>query len=170
MATGGTTGTGAGRQGSRKGGRHVPAGPPPPGTAGRPSRRSTAVAIGSGSALVVAALVAVVVSGDDEYDYTAVCADAGGTRVSDDRCEEDADQDGVADADEDDRHSGAAASYLWYYLRAGSVAPAVGQRVSGGASARPGGSVSVRQGGVDTRGGVVARGGFGGSGNGSVGG
>ncbi|WP_233150134.1 hypothetical protein, partial [Kineosporia sp. A_224] len=99
------------------------------------------VAVGAAVALGVG-LAAI----GDGYDYDAVCADTTTqTRVSDERC------------------STGGGAHGWYYVQAGSRAPAVGGRVGGGSFAAPdGGSYSVHRGGVSVQGGTVSRGGFGG--------
>ncbi len=116
----------------------------------RPSRRrSASVTIG-----VTAVLVTTLsgCSGDEEdYDYGAVCADRQTEqRVEDDSCAE-------------------GGSYGWYYIPTGSLAPAVGESVSGGSFNEPASNEDTYRGGVPSEGGVIERGGFGGTSD-SVGG
>ena len=106
--------------------------------------RSPAVVVGA-TALLLGGLVL----SNGGYDYDAVCVDDNGTRVADDRC------DGSG-------HGGGGLAH-WYYVRAGTTAPAIGQRATGGTTVAPDGErFSVHTGGVDSHGGTVSRGGFGG--------
>lgn len=123
-----------------------------PGTTSRKRWRSGAVVVGA-TALVLGGLVAT----NDGYDYDAVCVDGSGRRVADDRCD-------------DDGSSGGGGA-RWYYVKAGDRAPALGDRATGGSFDAPDGErFSVHTGGVDSHGGTVSRGGFGGRFHGVVGG
>jgi hypothetical protein len=113
-------------------------------------RKSAAVALGI-TALLAPSLSAC--SSGDDVDNQAVCVDEQTQeRVPDDQCNPDG-----------SRASGIGGSiFLWYFLgtAVGRSFPAVGQRVSGGTFATPGGA--YRRGGVPSAGGDVPRGGFGG--------
>ena len=116
----------------------------------RPHRwRSAAVGVGL-TGLVAASFV----SCEDNPDHRAICTDPQTQqRVDDDLCD-----------DSDDDYHGHGGGFYWYYLRAGSNAPAVGDRysTSGGTYDSSSVSGSVKRGGVDTHGGSIKRGGFGG--------
>ena len=111
--------------------------------------RSVAVGVGL-TGLVAASFV----SCEDNPDHRAVCADPQTQqRVDDDLCD-----------DSDDDYAGHGGGYYWYYFRAGSNAPAVGERysTSGGTFDSSSLSGEVKRGGVDAAGGTIKRGGFGG--------
>lgn len=111
-------------------------------------RRSSAVTVGA------IAVVSIGLSGcSSSPDYAGVCVDKSSNKR-------------VADRDCDDSHV-SGGSHGWYYVRAGSKAPAVGSAVSGGSFSEPSGTFA--KGGVSSKGGTIARGGFGG-GDGSFGG
>ncbi len=140
-----------GPAGSRQQQDHEHARPGAPGPtstrAGVRRWRSPLVVVGVTTA-VLGALVIGGTSGDDdaeeEYDYGAVCVDEAGTRIEDERCDEETAPRGGGGA-------------FWYFIPIGRFAPGLGQRATGG---------------IDTSGGTVSRGGFGGrgGGGGSVGG
>lgn len=111
-------------------------------------RRSATVAIGT---VVLAASLSACSTGSD---YSRICTDSKtNQRLSDSECRS---------------GSGYAGAHGWYYLPAGSKAPAVGQRATGGVTSVPSGK-SVSGESVSAKGGTVSRGGFVG-GHGSVGG
>jgi hypothetical protein len=108
-------------------------------------RRSTSVSLGVAAVLAATLTGCSASAGEEEYDYAAVCADQQTQqRVADDE-------------DCDDR-----GSYGWYYIPVGTVAPAIGQRVSGGSFDPPPSAQAVCLGGVPDDGGTIERGGFGG--------
>ncbi len=119
----------------------------------RPTRRrSASVTIGVTAVLVATLSGCSVSAEEEEYDYGAVCADQQTqVRVGDDFCDDDSGFHG------------------WYYIPAGSRAQAVGERVSGGSFNPPPTDAAAFRGGVPSEGGVVERGGFGGTSD-SVGG
>jgi len=105
-------------------------------------RRRSAVVSAS---LAAAFSLAVTGCGGSRPDYRGVCTDrTTGTRVDDDQC----------------RHG--SAGHAWYYYGRGLRYPAVGQRVSGGTFSLPRGATVVA-GGAAVKGGLVAKGVFGGS-------
>lgn len=113
-----------------------------PETTTRRRRRSASVTLGLG-AVLAAALTGCSASAD-EYDYGALCAD----RQTEQRVNDDEDcDDGF--------------SYAWYFVAVGGVAPAVGERLSGGSLDPPASDVAVCYGGIPAEGGEVTRGGFG---------
>lgn len=97
-------------------------------------------------------------SGEEEYDYGAVCAErATELRADDDLCE-----DGTSQYED--------GTYGWYYFPVGRRAAAIGQRVSGGSFTNPSGP--AYRGGIPEDGDDVdkiSKGGFGGK-SGSFGG
>lgn len=108
-------------------------------------RRSASVTIGVTAVLVTTLTGCSASAEEEEYDYAAVCADQ-------------QTQQRVADDDDcDDR-----GSYGWYYIPVGTVAPAIGQGVSGGSFDPPSSNQAVCLGGVPDDGGTIERGGFGG--------
>ena len=118
----------------------------------RPTRRrSSSVTLGV-AAVLVATLSGCSASAEEgEYDYGAVCADRQTqVRVNDDLCD-------------------AGGPHGWYFIPTGSRAQAVGERVSGGSFDPPPSDAAAFRGGVPSEGGVVERGGFGGTSD-SVGG
>jgi hypothetical protein len=116
-----------------------------------PRRRSAVVGVG-----VIALATASLTACSSGSDYSGVCVDTKtSTRVKDGDCR-------------DTTGSGGGGAHGWYYYKAGTKAPAVGERVSGGSFSLPSG-VSASKGGVSAKGGSVSRGGFG-SGHGSFGG
>lgn len=116
----------------------------------RSQRRTVVVGLGV-TALLAGTLTAIVASQDEEPDYAQVCFnDQTGERVEDVNC-----------GSSEGRGSGA---YAWYFYSRGATVPAVGQN----RSAYPGATPTVPTGaktstGYSTKGGTVARGGFGGS-------
>lgn len=111
-------------------------------------RRSVSVTLG------VTALVAAGLTGcAPEVDNQAICVDPQTEeRVDDDYCED------------DDHHGG---GYAWYYMRAGTRAPAVGSTYASTKGTFDSSTLrgSTSTGGVDSDGGTISRGGFGGGGS-----
>jgi hypothetical protein len=89
---------------------------------------------------------------------TAVCVDSSGTRVDDDRCD-------------DDRYRGGSSAFLWYYIGRSSALPYYGdsirdRRFAGRGSYRPVPGASYQRAPASTRvtrSQAVSRGGFGSS-------
>ncbi|GMA20202.1 hypothetical protein GCM10025862_22230 [Arsenicicoccus piscis] len=125
-------------------------------------RRSATVVLG------VTALVAGLLTGCGaaEPDYAGVCLDPQtGKRVADQQCD---------DGTQTQTHRTGVGG-MWYFLPFGRIAPAIGQRATGGSFSTPPDGHSYVKGGVPSTGGTVSaasvkggtkvsRGGFGGSG------
>lgn len=115
--------------------------------------RSRSVALGL-TTVVAASLTGCAPAADNR----AICVDpATQLRVDDDQCDED---------DDDYVGSGAVGGYYWYYVRAGSRAPAVGASYATASGTFDSRTLAGKtsKGGVSSDGGTVSRGGFGGSG------
>jgi hypothetical protein len=132
-------------------------------TATRRRMRSSSVTLG------VTAVVAAGLTGcASSADYAAVCVDPStDQRVADDQCD---DTDGGSSAG-----GVGAGAFVWYYLAASRVVPAIGAGVSGGTFNRSGLTGTVQRGGLPEKGGstvksTTTKGGFGGSTRGFSGG
>jgi hypothetical protein len=122
-------------------------------TTARRRMRSSTVTLG------VTAVVAAGLTGcASSADYAAVCVNPDtNERVDDDQCDDDGGS-----------SSGAGTAFLWYYLAASRVVPAIGAPVNGGTFSRSGLNGTVQRGGLPEKGGstvksTTTKGGFGGS-------